>query len=376
MGDQFLDALIETHPEADKCSPSRLKDFTREFLLSQRTSLCYDTRTASMLSQISSMPEWVDMAAVRRGMRVYLKYSFSGHLALLFYSLIGGFSAPKITSVLDATGYLTRGHDQIWRRLLETFEMVVECISDDDALNRDGAGFLSIIHVRMLHSRVRRRILSDPSSWDMQTNGMPINQADMLVTLLSFSINVLEVIKKIGAPFLSKADEEDYLMLWRTIGYFLGVDPTILTRHCSSLELAHGAMESLVLDLLHPNQHSQQIASNILLAVSNRPPLFWNHGVNCSLAHQLLGPELSKALKLPKPSFFTSFDRLTALWVVFFASLLNILIPLFFSSEKAVARKRTIMQAVLDKQLQTSTSSSLKRSSSSGCPFAPHVKTS
>jgi len=200
----------------------------------------------------------------------------------------------------------------------------------------------------------------------------------MLVTLLSFSINVLEVIKKIGAPFLTRGDEEDYLMLWRTIGFFLGVDPVILSRHCSSLELAHGAMESLVMDLLTPNLRSQQIASNILLAVSNRPPLFWSHGVNCSLAHHMLGPELSKALNLPRPRFF-DFERLTALWIVFFASVLNFLVPLFFSSEKAVARKRTIIQAVLNKQLQfsssSSSSSSLKRSPS-GCPFNPHVKTS
>ena len=129
---------------------------------------------------------------------VFLKYSTSAALGLLYFSLIGGFSAPKIVKVLDSTSYLTQDIARTWQRLNETFEMVIDCLESEDSLKVGEKGWKAVIKVRLLHSKVRLKILS--GNWSASEYGLPINQEDMMATLLAFSINVLDSIKKIGAP--------------------------------------------------------------------------------------------------------------------------------------------------------------------------------
>jgi len=200
-------------------------------------------------------------------------------------------------------------------------------------------------------------------------NGQPINQADLLVTLLSFSVNVLEVIKKIGALWLSVEEEQDYLHLWRYIGFLIGVDEELLSLHFSSLNAARGALESLVLDLVRPNDRSKYVCNNILLAVSKRPPLNLSHGVHCQLSRSLLGKELADSLSIPKPPL-TSWCY--AKFILFVATCLNTIVPLLSSDDD---RKRRILRAVLNKMLAAAAPEKLedrnRSSGGGGCPFAP-----
>ena len=50
----------------------------------------------------------------------------------------------------------------------------------------------------------------------------------MAATLLAFSYNVLVGIELIGGTPLPRQQQEDYLALWRYIGWLLGVDSTAL----------------------------------------------------------------------------------------------------------------------------------------------------
>ena len=50
----------------------------------------------------------------------------------------------------------------------------------------------------------------------------------MAATLLAFSYNVLVGIELIGGTPLPQQQQEDYLALWRYIGWLLGVDSTAL----------------------------------------------------------------------------------------------------------------------------------------------------
>ena len=368
IGDNFLAYLIEVCPDVAWCSPVTLRRYIQEFFsqLPGEQKTPPDPRAALFLSQVISPPVWLDCAALKRGQRVYLKYNISAHLGLLYYSLVGGFSAPKITAVLDATGYLTRGQDAVWRRLLETLEMVVDCMGEDDALDVGNRGFVSVVYVRMLHSRVRRRLLYS-KGWDEVTNGLPINQADMLVTLLSFSINVLAVVSKIGAPFLTRQEEQDYLHLWRFIGLLIGVEPQNLDMHVSSLEAARGALESLVVDLVRPTSRSQVITNNILQAVSMRPPIRLSHGVHCHLARVLLGSELADALAIPPPATISA--TLTG-WLVLFGALLgNILGPLFLDVTAVRRKIRALLKCMLFASIPTT--SGPGSGGGATCPFSP-----
>lgn len=59
---------------------------------------------------------------------IFLRYLAASTAALFFLSLVGGFSAPLITKVLSCTGYLTQKGPATLNRLLETFQMVAECV--------------------------------------------------------------------------------------------------------------------------------------------------------------------------------------------------------------------------------------------------------
>lgn len=126
-------------------------------------------------------PAWVNWDSIEKGQLMFLKHTGSSAFGLLYFSLIGGFSAPKIVKTLDETGYLTGGtRDSTWRRLNETFSMVIACMECAKSLRPGGEAWLAVLRVRLLHSRTRLRILRSKTGWDTKQYGLPINQEDMV----------------------------------------------------------------------------------------------------------------------------------------------------------------------------------------------------
>jgi ER-bound oxygenase mpaB/B'/Rubber oxygenase, catalytic domain len=369
------------------------------------TSSYTDLRIRAFAESVLLKPEWLDYEQIQQGQQVFLKHYASAALGLLYSSLIGGFAAPKIVKVLDATAYMTKNKDATWKRLNETMEMVVDCIDKDDSLVIGNRGFNSVLKVRFLHSRVRLNILgtmrrpknqsgskSDGTSeegmgtcpfhqgfiasskvfddrdnegtdvesaectrsdsthsvgghasadkdkevkptdltsktsvtkldvpsmdgskcpaklesksrndgkWDSEYYGQPINQEDMAVTLLSFSVNVLETIERTTLKgSLTRSDQEAYIHLWRYIGYLIGVHEDL--NPCSGLERAGGFMESAVIHLLHPDQRSVELARHLLHSVADRPPLYFSYGMHSETARSILGKELADGLGIER----------------------------------------------------------------------------
>ena len=190
-------------------------------------------------------------------------------------------------------------------------------------------------------------------TWDVRENGVPINQEDMMGTLLSFSTNVLETIEKIGSPFLTRREKEAYLHLWRYIGYLIGVQEDV--NPCTSIERAQGALESVVLHLLHPNERSKTLANHVLRAVSYRPPTDFSPQLHAQIARGLLGEELSDALQIG-----TEEDNLWVLfyawWIFLLLRLMALFMPFIVHRKskrglKALNRVRARLRYVVDKSL-------------------------
>lgn len=83
-----------------------------------------------------------------------------------------------------------------------------------------GQGWKSAVRVRMLHSTVRVRILNKKgikNVYDVEQDGLPINQEDLLATLGSFAVAPLWSLRRIGVT-LSREEEAAYLAVWRHIG--------------------------------------------------------------------------------------------------------------------------------------------------------------
>ena len=304
---------------------------------------------APFVESVLQTPEWIDFDKVARGQRVFLRHFASAGLGLLYFSLIGGFSAPKIVKVLSSTSYLTENEERTWRRLNETFEMVVDCICDDDALRIGGKGWCSVLRVRLLHSHVRAMLLGKKgsNSWDSQFYGIPINQEDMLATLMAFSINVLDSVEKIeGAFSLSPKDKENYLHLWRVIGYYIGVKDEY--NRCLNVNMAYGTVESIVLHLLYPDATSGIVARHVLKSVSKKPPHFFSYETHCQAARYLLDAPLANALGIQ----FSFYHWVYITFVFSMIKLYNIIInPFVGADEKHLTRIRFILRATVNKAL-------------------------
>jgi ER-bound oxygenase mpaB/B'/Rubber oxygenase, catalytic domain len=321
VGDDFADACLMKTALSEEllCAPETYTTQLSEELL------C-DPSLTRFLSHVQKMPEWLDWDLLRHGQQVFLLNSSSCALGLLYFSLIGGFSAPRITKVLDSTNYLTsESQEKTYRRLFETLEMVIDCVTGGlDTMKVGKRGFMSVLRVRFLHCRVRRRLMSAPidglitPTWDVNQYGVPINQEDLLATLLSFSVNVVETMFIIGVP-VTDHDITAYLHLWKYIGYLMGIDQASL-HLLDSYETARGGVESIVLHLLHPDDRSGVIARNCLLAVSRRRPFFWTYSQNSCMARFLLGKQLCDALSI-KESAFLSVDYIYIAFVLLFIRL-------------------------------------------------------
>lgn len=109
------------------------------------------------------------------------------------------------------------------------------------------------------------------------------------------------------------SEKEDLIALWRHVGYYLGIDSDILSRHFSSLAVSNKFLASVVVHLLEspdalPEDEKHSMLSlppptmPILHAVADRPPFPSTLAYCCALTRFLIGPSLADHLEVPRTS--------------------------------------------------------------------------
>eukprot|EP01006_Ploeotia_vitrea_P053863 TRINITY_DN67822_c6_g1_i2.p1 TRINITY_DN67822_c6_g1~~TRINITY_DN67822_c6_g1_i2.p1 ORF type:complete len:668 (+),score=225.75 TRINITY_DN67822_c6_g1_i2:176-2005(+) len=265
----------------------------------------------ALWKHLTTVPDWVDWAAVERGQRFYLRHGGLCGIILLNLSLVGGYSAPRINRVLNSTGYLSTPEPKaLFRRLMETAQLTLDCVTGPDALKPEtGVGWQSCVRVRFLHAKVRER-LTDSKYYDASVWGVPINQEDMCVTLLSFQYNVLEGLKRLGFS-VTPQQRADYTHLWRVIGHFVGVAEDV--NPLSSWERSCAMMESLIMHQVQPDENSVYLANQTIKSTVGRPPFYLSYKSSAAMSRILMGDPLADTLKLPKSQWHTA-----SMWLVIF----------------------------------------------------------
>jgi len=175
-----------------------------------------------LLADARRVPEWVDFARIDEGALAYQRLGSVGFLVLSAWSLMNGYHCGPAVKPLVHTGQLDR---MAGRRLAETGRFVSEVVQRG-ALRPGGAGLALTARVRMMHAMVRRMLVGDPG-WDTAAWGVPINQADMVGTVIEFSLLVQRGAEQLGFVF-SDEEAEAMLHLWRYVGHVSGVDARLL----------------------------------------------------------------------------------------------------------------------------------------------------
>ncbi|KAK3683667.1 tat pathway signal sequence [Podospora appendiculata] len=254
-------------------------------------------------TEVTTVPAWVDWAQIARGQKVFYRYAGPSVVALTFHSLLGGMGSRRVVETLARTGGF--GVHVARRRLLETFQHILDVTQSLASIQPGGAGFKSSIQVRLLHASVRRRILrlahAQPCYYDTASLGVPINDLDSIATVLTFSATLLHMGFPRQGIVPTAGEGADYLALWRYVAHLLGT-PT--DGALSTPARAEAMMESLLAAEIAPTATSQRLAGNIIAGLQNTPPTFASADFLRAEAYWLNGHRLAAALALPRPPWY------------------------------------------------------------------------
>ncbi len=169
--------------------------------------------------QTNVLPPGVDQQRILRGERVFIRNVYLAALALLTKSLPEGYAAPNLSIILNISGEL-RTHT--FRRLLATLQTVIN-VSSCHGFQQGGRAVITAQKLRLLHSGIRHLTKKSRPEYASRY-GVPVNQEDMLGTVMGFSLLVLRGLRALGAR-LSRQEEEDFLYLWLVFSRMMGIYP-------------------------------------------------------------------------------------------------------------------------------------------------------
>ena len=164
-------------------------------------------------------PTWLDWDRVERGARAFRRYGtavfrFAGAITL------EGYAENSVAKPLALTGAYNGSSTR--RRFLETAAFWI-AVSEPGGLRPGAPGRASALRVRVMHVFVRRKLLAHPA-WDLAAWGVPISQADALLTLMGGSFAPGLAMHVLGY-LPSRADIEAMMHFWRYVGHLMGVRP-------------------------------------------------------------------------------------------------------------------------------------------------------
>jgi hypothetical protein len=261
-----------------------------------------DPKLHELWTEVNTVPSWVDWAQIERGQDVFYRYGGPALTGLTYQSLLGGMGAARVVETLARTGGFNTKVAR--RRLFETTQHILQCTKSLDSIKPGGAGHASSVRVRLLHAAVRQRIMKlanqRPSYFNVEEWGIPVNDLDQIATVGTFCATLIWISFPRQGIFLREQEKEDYVALWRYIGYILGTP----TEHFETTAKAKAIMESLLHNEVHPSDMSQILANNIIHCLEGQPPTFVSPDMLVASARWLNGNELADALGLPRISFY------------------------------------------------------------------------
>lgn len=179
------------------------------------------------LHSTNQLPEWADPSRIKLARELFLDHGPKFLLFLFYKSLPLLYTDKKGAEVLVRTSRLTHNVEDITiftRRIAETGQFMIDVMSDG-GLKPGARGIQSIQKVRLIHAAIRRFIKR--TEWDTENLGEPINQEDMALTLMTFSISPITALQQIG---IHESEErlDAYLHAWCAIGEILGINRDLL----------------------------------------------------------------------------------------------------------------------------------------------------
>jgi hypothetical protein len=178
-----------------------------------------------MLETIA-LPAWLSDEDLSNSNRFFIDHGPKLLLLLYFKSLPLLYSDANGAQVLITTSRLThidQSLDIFAKRIAETGQFLLHVMSNDN-FRKENTAINTIRKVRLIHAAIRQ--FASPG-WDEEQHGKIINQEDMALTLMTFSVSLIQGLEQL----LIRSEQvmvHSYFERWKAIGLLLGVHPDLI----------------------------------------------------------------------------------------------------------------------------------------------------
>ncbi|GAB4038020.1 DUF5995 family protein [Spirosoma gilvum] len=198
--------------------------------------------------------------------------------------------------------------DAFSRRVMETAQFVVDVMTHNN-FEHDGTAIVAIQKVRLMHATIR--YFAQQRAWDIDTYGVPINQEDLVGTLLSFSVTILDGLDQLGV-MLTPDERSAYMHLWSVVGAMMGIDSDLL------LEDENEARELIQAILNHqagPSMEGTELANACIELMNERMVVGPLKRLSPYFIRFFIGDHYADMLQIPTVDTDNSFVLEAAQWL-------------------------------------------------------------
>ena len=223
-------------------------------------------------------------------------------MLLCCYSLPSSYAAKKGVQVLHRTAYLAKRPN---RRLFETAQFIVDVLSPG-GLSPTGRGMRTAQKVRLMHAAIRHLIRADTTCpWPIDDLGVPINQEDLLGTLMTFTWLILDGLARLHVK-LTPQEQQAYLDTWLAVGTLMGIEPQLLPKTVDEAKALTALIEKR--QVAESPQGREMMSALLGMMQSNMPRVFST--IPGSMIREFLPQDVATFMGVPSHRFEETMFRL------------------------------------------------------------------
>ena len=176
-----------------------------------------------LVEECSVVPDWFDPELAQAGCRAFHRNTEIVLGALSVGAIVEGFSTLISKSFRIRGRIFLNGVRRLKQNILQLMEQYIP-----GGILPGGDGWRLTLRVRLVHAQARK-LLQQAPEWELETYGLPVSTAHMLLAAATFSGRLCQHSLALGAR-ISDEECEGYVHVWRLTGLYQGIPESLLFR--------------------------------------------------------------------------------------------------------------------------------------------------
>lgn len=234
-------------------------------------------------------PPWADLDRVAEAYEFFVDDGVHVASVLSFGAMVNCYAQPRPSRVLALTHRLNQPH----RRLSETSQFVLNMMGRQP-FGAGGSFVPTVQKTRLIHAAVRH-FITGSGRWDVEADGVPVCQQDMLGALLIFSVQVVDGMRRIGIS-VTEHEAASYYYVWRVTGAMLGIPVEVMPE---SIDEARELNAVIVGATYGPSAEGVALTRNLIRLYEDMVPGKAFDGVVSAMVRQTVDPQVADWMEVP-----------------------------------------------------------------------------